>query len=83
MKKIIVVLAVSSSRDGQDMKRAIEADAADREEEVTVIVSTQVRELEGIPAHEFVMTEKFASQQSVMMLDAVRRTVLKMKPATS
>lgn len=79
------MLAISTSQDGIRMKREIEEHYASLEpvEEVRVIIATQMRELEGQRADEWLMTPEFGSQRSIQLLERamkiVQRTALAAK----
>lgn len=79
----IIVLAVSPATDGRAMKKEIEDYATDGglEGGVEVTVVTQMHEIQGRRADEFVMTPEFGNQRSIRLLDAASRIVTRGKHA--
>lgn len=76
-EKIILILAISNI-DARPMQVSI----AEVEPDARVIVGTDPRMIEGLRFDEFAMTEAFAAQRSIRMIDAVQRSLRKRPTST-
>lgn len=72
----VIILAISAARDGLEMRRALREVKPGAE----ALIVTEMRDIEGQPATEFVMTGAFRSQRSIRLLLAAETATQRVVP---